>query len=105
MPRRQGRQRPRSGGSDDSGVRTDWRWVFTPAAARQIANLDEKVQQRIINELDLLAAGSRVDILKLEGDDEFRLRVRSYRVVYGVDKAEKTFVVSKIADRKDSYRK
>jgi mRNA interferase RelE/StbE len=104
MPRHQGRQKPHSGGSGGSGVTTDWQWGFAPAAAKQIAHLDEKVQQRIMRDLDLLAAGKKVDTLKLEGEDEYRLRVGNFRVIYTVDKVNKKFVVSKVADRKDSYR-
>lgn len=104
MPRRQGRQGPRGGEADGGSVSRGWRWEFTPAAARQIASLDEKVRRRIIGELDLLATGSRVDSRKLEGADEYRLRVGSYRVIYGADKTDKTFLILKIADRKDSYQ-
>ncbi len=57
-----------------------------------------------MRELDLLASGQRVDIRKIEGEDEYRLRVGNFRVIYTVDKANRTFVVSKVADRKDSYR-
>jgi mRNA interferase RelE/StbE len=80
--------------------------MLTPAAKRNMERLSEEVQRRIKAELDLLVAGSpTVDIRKLEGgDDEYRLRVGSYRVLYGVDKIEKVFVVLKIADRKESYR-
>jgi mRNA interferase RelE/StbE len=104
MPRRKGRHGPQGGESGDTGVRPDWRWVLAPAAERQLKHLGEGVQRRIIAELDLLAVASpSVDIRKLEGGNEYRLRVGNYRVIYGVDKANKTFVVSKIADRKDSY--
>ena len=104
MPRRHERRGPDDPAAEGGSVDTGWQWVFTPAAARQIAHLDQKVQQRIIDELDLLAAGSRVDTRKLEGGDEYRLRVGSYRVIYGIDKDAKTFVVVKIADRRDAYR-
>ena len=104
MPRREKRQEEPGDEAGSAGVSRGWRWKSTPAAARQIANLDEKVRQRITGELDLLTAGSRVDSRKLEGADEYRLRVGSFRVIYGIDKIDKTFVVLKIADRKDSYR-
>ena len=104
MPRRKGRHRPQGGESGDTGVRSNWRWVLAPAAERQLKHLGEGVQRRITAELDLLAAASpSVDIRKLEGGNEYRLRVGDYRVIYGVDKINKTFVISKIADRKDSY--
>jgi mRNA interferase RelE/StbE len=86
-------------------VSSTWRWSLAPAAAKQMAHLNEEVQRRIIDQLDLLVAGSRtVDTRKLEGEDGYRLRVGSYRVLYDVDKASRTFIVSKIADRKDAYR-
>lgn len=104
MPRRRERHEPRGGDSEGGSVESGWRWEFAPAAARQFNKLGAMVQQRIVRELDLLVAGSRVDVLKLEGADEFRLRVGSYRVIYVVNKAEKTFLVSKVADRKEAYR-
>ena len=105
MPRRQGRNTPQGGGSGGREVRTAWRWVLTPAADRQLKHLNEEVQHRITAELDLLAAASpNVDIRKLAGGNEYRLRVGNYRAIFISDKAEKTFIVSKIADRKDSYR-
>jgi mRNA interferase RelE/StbE len=104
MPRRKGRHSPRGGESGDIGVRPDWRWVLAPAAERQLKHLSEGVQRRITAELDLLAIASpNVDIRKLEGGNDYRLRVGDYRVIYRVDKINKTFVISKIADRKDSY--
>jgi mRNA interferase RelE/StbE len=104
MPRRRGRHGPQGEEPSGSRLRTDWQWVLAPAAERQLKHLREGVQRRIIAELDLLAdASPRVDFRKLEGGNEYRLRVGDYRVIYGVDKANKTFVVSKIADRKDAY--
>ncbi len=102
---RRGRKR-HGGRSDESRVGSDWRWILTPAANRNLERLSEEVRRRIKAELDLLVAGSpTVDIRKLEGSsDEYRLRVGDYRVLYGADKAEKTFVVFKIADRKEAYR-
>ena len=77
MPRRHERRGPDDPDAESGSVDTGWQWVFTPAAARQFAHLDQKVQQRIIDELDLFAAGARVDVRKLEGGDEYRLRVGS----------------------------
>jgi mRNA interferase RelE/StbE len=107
VPRRQGRNKPQGGESSGAGVSTDWRWVLTPAAERQLRRLSAEVQHRITRELDLLAAGSpTVDTRKLElaGEDAYRLRIGNYRVLFTIDKAAKTFVLSKIADRKDVYR-
>ena len=102
------RGRKRQGGrSDESRLGSGgWRWTLTPAANRNLERLSEEVQRRIHAELNLLVAGSpTVDIRKLEGgNDEYRLRVGDYRVLYGVDKTENVFVVFKIADRKEAYR-
>ena len=69
-----------------------------------MAKLDVRMRQRIVDELNLLVTRSRVDSRKLEGSNEYRLRVGTYRVMYGIDRANKVFVVLKIADRKNSYR-
>lgn len=41
---------------------------------------------------------------KLKGEDNCRLRVGDYRVVYAVDEKEKTITVYRVRHRKDVYR-
>jgi mRNA interferase RelE/StbE len=102
MPRHQGRNGEASG---SGGVRAGWNWAFTRPAQRQLNDLGQEVQERIIADLDLLVVDPRaVDARKLEGRDGYRLRVGSYRVLYDVDKQKRLFVVFWIGDRKDACR-
>lgn len=105
MPPRQRRQRQGSGGSESDGVRDPWRWEFTRPAARQLANLNKEVQERIIANLDLLVANPMaVDTKKLTDIEGYRLRVGDYRVLYEVNKNDRVFVVFWVGDGRDSYR-
>jgi mRNA interferase RelE/StbE len=87
-------------------VSTGWRYVLTPHAKRDMEHLQHAIQRRIYAALDRMAADIRTcDVRKLEGHrDEFRLRVGSYRVLFGVDAPHRTYVVHQVTDRKDAYR-
>lgn len=41
---------------------------------------------------------------KLQGQDNYRLRIGSYRVLYTIDKNRKEITVLRVADRKTIYR-
>jgi len=41
---------------------------------------------------------------KLKGEERRRLRVGDYRIVYAVDRADKTLTIYKIRHRRDVYR-
>ena len=41
---------------------------------------------------------------KLQGQDSFRLRIGSFRVIYTVDKKKDEITILRIADRKTVYR-
>jgi len=41
---------------------------------------------------------------KLQGQENYRLRIGSYRVIYTIDKKKKEITILRIADRKTIYR-
>ncbi len=41
---------------------------------------------------------------KLKGENNFRLRIGSYRVIYTLNKKNKAITILRIADRKTAYR-
>lgn len=58
-----------------------WRVGYAPAARRDLRRLDAQVRVRVIAAIERLAANdARVDVRKLAGTDEFRLRVGDWRV-------------------------
>jgi len=104
MSRRQSGRKQR-GDKESGDLGSGWKWVATKAATRDLAGFPQNVQQRIFNELEQLVTDPRqCDIRKVEGTDNYRLRVGDYRVVYYIEKRSRTCVVSEVAHRKDAYR-
>jgi len=46
-----------------------------------------------------------VGAVRLAGRDDYRIRVGDYRIVYAVDDAERLVLVSRIAHRREVYRR
>ena len=70
--------------------------------------MDEKIRQRIIEDLDRLADYGRydksLDLCKLEGQkDYYRLRTGKIRTIFMLDKNAKEILVRKIAYRETAY--
>ena len=76
------------------------------SAVKEIEAIPQKKErQRIIRRIGQLAndprpPGSR----KLSGNDKYRVRQGSYRIVYGIENKELIVVVVKVGHRKDVYR-
>jgi len=78
----------------------------TATAERQLRKLSREVQTRVVQAIARLAEEPRPrGVRKLAGyDDLFRIRVGTYRVIYGVEDARLVVLVLKIGHRKDVYR-
>lgn len=85
---------------------TGWQYVLTPRAKRDMQRLPIEIQRRVYAALDRMATDIRAcDVRKLaDQSNDFRLRVGSHRVLFGVDTATRTYVVHQVTDRKDAYR-
>ncbi len=74
-------------------------------AAKALANLPNKDYQKVRNTIRKLAENPRPQgCLKLTGRDGWRIRVRVYRVIYGINDEEKKVIVLDIGHRRDIYR-
>ena len=82
--------------------------VFTARAARDLKSLEKALAERIVRELEKIAAnpfGQHNRALAMKGDPPtFRLRVGDHRAVYSVDRQTGTIIVTRIGDRKEVYR-
>lgn len=80
--------------------------VLKPSAVKEIEAVPRKKdRQHIIKRIGLLAANPRLPgCTKLSGYDRYRIRQRSYRIVYGIENDEKVVLVVKVGHRKDVYR-
>jgi mRNA interferase RelE/StbE len=80
---------------------------FARPALKQFQDLPQKVQRRIAPAIDALADEPRPrGVEKLEGeDDQYRIRVGSYRVIYSIWDDRLVVLVIRIGHRRDVYRK
>ena len=82
--------------------------VSTPHFEKQLDKLPDTTTKRIYNKLnDLVKNAANVDIRKLHGSNEFRLRLGNYRVIFGYQSmsGEVVILLKNVEHRKDIYRK
>jgi len=82
--------------------------VFKKSALKELENLPAKVQQKILDALQLLALNPYTELLqikKLKGADSlFRFRIQDYRVIYLIEDKTVKVTVIKIGHRKEVYK-
>jgi mRNA interferase RelE/StbE len=82
--------------------------VFKKSAIKEFEILPAKVQQKILDGLQLLALNPYTELLqikKLKGADGlFRFRIQDYRVIYLIEDHSIKVTVIKIGHRKEVYR-
>ena len=77
--------------------------VLEKKAAKYLDSLDTVMKQRIQQALwDLAKEPPSGDIVKLKGEDGYRLRVGNYRVIFDITETE--VVIYKIAPRGQVYK-
>ena len=80
--------------------------LFVKSAEKEILNLNKTLGQRIFQKIGLLANDPYgQNSQKLEGNKGYRIRIGDYRVVYAIDKENKTILIIKIGHRREIYRK
>jgi mRNA interferase RelE/StbE len=76
------------------------------SAAKEISDLPSKDIQRIVEKIQNLHSNPRPSgSEKLSGDDKYRIRQGTYRVLYEIDDVTLKVTVVKIAHRREVYRK
>jgi mRNA interferase RelE/StbE len=83
-----------------------WTIRYEREAERAIDALDPQIRRRILLALGNLARDPRSaqNVKALKGNDDYRLRVGDWRVVYTLHDAVLTVLVVRIAHRRDVYR-
>jgi len=76
------------------------------SAVKEIETIPQKKErQRIIRRIGQLAEDPRPPgSKKLSGNDKYRVRQGTYRIVYSIEDNELIVVVVKVGHRKDVYR-
>lgn len=84
-----------------------YRLSYSSQAEKFIKKLDKKTATHISNKLEQLVNGDEnLDVKKLSGslDQQFRLRVGDFRILYEVSAHEIIVYVIEIGHRKEIYR-
>jgi mRNA interferase RelE/StbE len=83
------------------------RVVFTVAAGKQFARLPRRAMIAIDDALARLALNPRdpaVDVKRLQGRSDYRLRVGEWRLIFGWQPPD-TLVVTAVSSRQSIYRR
>jgi mRNA interferase RelE/StbE len=78
-----------------------------PSAQKELEALPDALLARVVRKLDSLEDAPRpVGCKKLKGyEDQWRIRVGDWRVVYIIDDATKLVSITRIAHRREVYEK
>jgi len=81
-----------------------WGVAFTPRARRDLRALDPPLRDRVLSSIDRLAARDpALDVRRLTGSAEFRVRVGDWRVRFTRDIEAKLIVVQRVLPRGRAY--
>ena len=76
------------------------------SAAKEIEKLPKQVLKRIIEKIEALALDPRPSgCKKLSGDEKYRIRVGSYRILYSIEENLLIIYIVKVGHRKEVYEK
>ena len=81
--------------------------VFKKSAAKELQSLPKKIQQKILDAVQLLALNPYTELLqikKMKGTDAlYRVRIQDYRVIYLIENQIIKVTIIKIGHRKEVY--
>ena len=80
--------------------------VFRKSVARDLRPIPNRDLQKILTTIESLSENPQPSgIEKLSGQDRYRIRQGSYRIIYEINDKEVLVVVVKVGHRKDVYRR
>lgn len=83
-----------------------FRLVFKKSVAKDLRDIPKKDVARILQCFDALAEDPRAaGCEKLSGQDRYRVRQGSHRIIYEIQDAVLVVVVVKVGHRRDVYRR
>lgn len=81
--------------------------VFKKSAAKELQNLPQRVQQKILDAVQLIAINPYTELLQIKkmkgADDLYRIRIQDYRVIYYIENRIVKVTIIKIGHRKEVY--
>jgi mRNA interferase RelE/StbE len=79
---------------------------ITRTAQKSLASIARRDRERIYQRLDQLALDpyATANVKKLQGEENFRLRIGDYRILYLIEDAKLVIVVVDVGHRREVYR-
>ena len=81
--------------------------VFKKSAAKELQGLPQKIQQKILDAVQLLSLNPYTELIqikKMKGEDSlYRVRIQDYRVIYLIENQVIKVTIIKIGHRKEVY--
>lgn len=81
--------------------------VFKKSASKVLLSLPQRVQQKILDAVQLLSLNPYTELLQIKkmkgADGLYRIRIQDYRVIYLLENQIIKITVIKIGHRKDVY--
>jgi mRNA interferase RelE/StbE len=85
---------------------SSWSIQFEARAERDLRRLDPRVARRVVDALDrVLARDPSVDLRRLKGTDEWRLRVGDWRARLRLDFDARLVIVVRVLPRGRAYER
>lgn len=82
----------------------NWGVTFTPRARRDLRALDPQIRDRVLSTIGRVAARDQaLDVRRLTGSAELRVRVGDWRVRFTRDVEAKLIVVQRVLPRGRAY--
>ncbi|PLS78482.1 MAG: type II toxin-antitoxin system mRNA interferase toxin, RelE/StbE family [Chloroflexi bacterium] len=82
-----------------------YRIVIVRSAQKELANLPDAVYDRVVAAIQSLATTPcPVGCVKLQGSEDWRIRVGAYRIIYRINDDELVVTVIKVGHRGSVYR-
>ena len=79
--------------------------AFVSSALKELKKLPRQKIPRVMKEIEALGANPRPHgCKKLSGEEYWRIRIGSYRVVYSIESKTLTVLIIRIGHRKDVYK-
>ncbi len=80
--------------------------IILPAAEKSLSKLPKKIQVRIQGAITTLSSNPLPPVAKkLVGQDNYRLRVSDYRIVYSIHENILTVKIVSVGHRREVYRR
>ena len=83
----------------------EYKILFKESVEKDLRSIPKKDLKRILTRIEALAQEPRPQgYEKLSGQEKYRIRQGTYRIIYSIQEQELTVWVVKVGHRKDVYR-